>query len=56
MKVKEWIKELEKYDEELDINIYKIYNTKRIEKFDTKRIVPCKDKKTRETTKVAIII
>ena len=59
MKIKDLIEELMTYDDDLEVEVYKKYRTKRFDKFEIKEIVPCIKKEHDEngkTVKAVIII
>ena len=41
MKIKDLIRELSEFDENLDIEVSKVYRTGRVDKFTIEKIVPC---------------
>ena len=56
MKIKDLIRELSDFDENLDIEVHKVYRTGRIDKFTIEKIVPCIRKENKETVRAIVRI
>ena len=56
MKIKDLIRELGDFDENLDIEVRKVYRTGRIDKFTIEKIVPCIRKENKETVRAIVRI
>ena len=56
MKIKDLIRELGDFDENLDIEVHKVYRTGRIDKFTIEKIVPCIRKESKETVRAIVRI
>lgn len=56
MKIKDLIRELSEFDENLDIGVRKVYRTGRVEKFTIEKIVPCIRKESEEIVRTIVII
>ena len=56
MKIKDLIRELGDFDENLDIEVHKVYRTGRIDKFTIEKIVPCSRKENKETVRAIVRI
>ena len=56
MKIKDLIRELGDFDENLDIEVHKVYRTGRIDKFTIEKIVPCIRKENKETVRAIVRI
>ena len=54
MKIKDLIRELSEFDENLDIEVHKVYRTGRIDKFTIEKIVPCIHKENKETVRAIV--
>ena len=56
MKIKDLIRELSEFDENLDIEVRKVYRTGRVDKLTIEKIVPCIYKESKETVRVIVRI
>ena len=56
MKIKDLIRELGEFDENLDIEVHKVYRTGRIDKFTIEKIVPCIRKESKEIVRAIVRI
>ena len=56
MKIKDLIGALSDIDENLDIEVHKVYRTGRIDKFTIEKIVPCIRKENKETVRAIVRI
>lgn len=56
MKIKDLIRGLSEFDENLDIEIYKVYRTGRVDKFTIEKIVPCVRKESKEIVRAIVRI
>lgn len=56
MKIKDLIRELGDFDENLDIEVHKVYRTGRIDKFTIEKIVPCIRKESKEIVRAIVRI
>ena len=56
MKIKDLIRELNEFDENLDIEVRKVYRTGRVDKFTIEKIVPCIRKESKETVRAIVRI
>ena len=56
MKIKDLIRELSEFDENLDIGVRKVYRTGRVEKFTIEKIVPCIRNESEEIVRTIVII
>ena len=56
MKIKDLIRELGEFDENLDIEVRKVYITGRVDKFTIEKIVPCIRKENKETVRAIVRI
>ena len=56
MKIKDLIRELSEFDENLDIEVRKIYRTGKVDKFTIEKIVPCIRKENKETVRAIVRI
>ena len=56
MKIKDLIRELGEFDENLDIEVRKVYRTGRIDKFTIEKIVPCIHKESKEIVRAIVRI
>ena len=56
MKIKDLIRELSEFDENLDIEVHKVYRTGRTDKFTVEKIVPCIRKENKETVRAIVRI
>ena len=56
MKIKDLIRELGEFDENLDIEVHKVYRTGRIDKFTIEKIVPCVRKESKEIVRAIVRI
>ena len=54
--LKDLIRELGEFDENLDIEVHKVYRTGRIDKFTIEKIVPCIRKENKETVRAIVRI
>ena len=56
MKIKDLIRELSEFDENLDIEVRKVYRTGRVDKFTIEKIAPCIRKESKETVRAIVRI
>lgn len=56
MKIKDLIRELSKFDENLDIEVCKVYRTGRVDNFTIEKIVPCVRKESKEIIRTIVRI
>ena len=56
MKIKDLIRELNEFDENLDIEVHKVYRAGRIDKFSIEKFVPCIRKENKETVRAIVRI
>lgn len=56
MKIKDLIRELSEFDENLDIEVRKVYRTGRVDKFTIEKIVPSIRKESKETVRAIVRI
>ena len=56
MKIKDLIRKLSEFDENLDIEVRKVYRTGRVDKFTIEKIVPCIRKESKETVRAIVRI
>ena len=56
MKIKDLIRELGEFDENLDIEVHKVYRTGRIDKFTIEKIVPCIRGESKEIVRAIVRI
>ena len=56
MKIKDLIRELSEFDENLDIEVRKVYRTGRVDKFTIEKIVHCIRKESKETVRAIVRI
>ena len=56
MKIKDLIRELSEFDENLDIEVRKVYRTGRVDKFTIEKIVSCIRKESKETVRAIVRI
>ena len=56
MKIKDLIRELSEFDENLDIEVRKVYRTGRVDKLTIEKIVPCIRKENKETVRAIVRI
>ena len=56
MKIKDLIRELSDFDENLDIEVHKVYRTGRVDKFTIEKIVLCIRQESNETVRAILRI
>lgn len=56
MKIKDLVRELSKFDENLDVEVYIDYKTGRVDKFEIQKIAPCIHKGSKEIIKAIVKI
>ena len=56
MKIKDLIRELCEFDENLDIEVRKVYRTGRVDKLTIEKIVPCIHKESKEIVRAIVRI
>lgn len=56
MKIKDLIRELSKFNENLDIEVCKVYRTGRVDNFTIEKIVPCVRKESKEIIRAIVRI
>ena len=56
MKIEDLRKELSEFDENLDIEVRKVYRTGRVDKFTIENIVPCISKESKKTVRAIVRI
>ena len=56
MKIKDLIRELSEFDENLDIEVRKVYRTGRVDKLTIEKIVSCIRKESKETVRAIVRI
>ena len=56
MKIKDLIREINEFDEYLDVEVRKVYRTGRVDKFTIEKIVLCIRKESKETVRAILRI